>query len=72
MIIIPEYIFQDGSIKFRCPALEMSHDDAVQIHNVLTETRWPRVLGEEEYNIIRKAWCDHMRTYLSTALSQGD
>ena len=22
-------------------------------------------------NIIRKAWCDHMRTYLSTVLSQG-
>ena len=22
-------------------------------------------------NIIRKAWCDHMRTYLSTALSRG-
>ena len=22
-------------------------------------------------NIIRKAWCDHMRTYLSTAINQG-
>lgn len=119
MIIIPGYIFQDENIKFKCPALEMSHDDAVQMHNVLTDTRWPGVLEEEEYichamkelgfdstlisdtlsmnyncialdgciwvemgrsqstrikvaNIIRKAWCDHMRTYLSTALNQGD
>lgn len=118
MIIIPKYIFRDGSIKFKCPALEMSHDDAVQMHNVLTDTRWPGVLGEEKYichamkelgfdptlisntlsmnygctsldgclfigtkdswptrinvaNIIRKAWCDHMRTHLSTILSQG-
>lgn len=119
MITIPEYVFQDENIKFKCPALEMSHDDAVQMHNVLTDTRWPGVLEEEEYichameymgfystlimdalstnyncvvltdcllvktrgsrptcikiaNIIRKAWCDHMRTYLSTALSQED
>lgn len=119
MITIPEYVFQDENIKFKCPAHEMSHDDAVQMHNVLTDTRWPGVLEEEEYichamkelgfnstlisdtlsmnygcasldgclcidtrgsrptcirvaNIIRKAWCDHMRTYLSTALSQGD
>ena len=117
MITIPEYVFQDENIKFKCPALEMSHDDAVQMHNVLTDTRWPGVLEEKEYicpamkelgfnstlismalgheyeyislngciqsdipyltrtkiaNIIRKAWCDHMRTYLSTALNQGD
>ena len=119
MITIPEYVFQDENIKFKCPALEMSHDDAVQMHNVLTDTRWPGVLEEKEYichamkelgfnstlisdtlsmnydcnalagclcidtkgswptrirvaNIIRKAWCDHMRTYLSTAINQGD
>ena len=121
MITIPDYIFRDGSIKFKCPALEMSHDDALRMHNVLTDTRWPGVLEEKEYichamkelgfnstliavalytnykcvaldiclwvetrssqpartkftkiaNIARKAWCDHMRTYLSTALSQG-
>ena len=116
MITIPEYVFQDENIKFKCPALEMSHDDAVQMHNVLTDTRWPGVLEEKEYichamrklgfdstlismalkheygcfaldgciksdmpwpagikitNIVRNAWCDHMRTYLSTALSRG-
>lgn len=116
MITIPEYVFQDENIKFKCPALEMSHDDAVRMHNVLTDTRWPGVLEEKEYichamkelgfnstlismalkheyecfaldgciqsdmpwpagikiaKIIRKAWCDHMRTYLSTALNQG-
>ena len=119
MITIPDYIFRDGSIKFKCPDLTMSREDAVRMHNVLTDTRWPGVLDEEEYichamkelgfnstlisvtlstnyncvaldgclwvemggsqstrirvaKIIRKAWCDHMRTYLSTALNQGD
>ena len=41
MITIPDYIFRDGNIKFKCPALEMSHDDAVRMHNVLTDTQWP-------------------------------
>ena len=118
MITIPEYVFQDENIKFKCPDITMSREDAVRMHNVLTDTRWPGVLDEEEYichamkelgfdstlisvtlsrnyncvaldgclwvetggsrgtrikiaNIIRKAWCDHMRAYLSTALSQG-
>ena len=118
MITIPEYVFQDENIKFKCPDFTMSREDAVQMHNVLTDTRWPGVLEEKEYicyamkelgfgsslisvalsrnyncvaldrtlwvemggsrptcikiaNIIRKAWCDHMRTYLSTALSRG-
>ena len=118
MIIIPEYVFRDGSIKFKCPALEMSRDDAVLMHTALTDARWPDVLENEEYichamkelgfnstlisqalihqyncssldgclviatkanwptrinieNIIRKAWCDHMSTYLSTILNQG-
>ena len=118
MITIPEYIFRDGNIEFKCPALEMSRDDAVQMHTALADTRWPNVLNEKRYicyamkelgfnstlitqalrhqyrrmaldgcldsnakdswptrinvaNIVRKAWCDHMRTHLSTILSQG-
>ena len=119
MITIPEYVFQDENIKFKCPDLTMSREDAVRMHNVLTDTRWPLMLDKKEYichamkelgfnstlisvtlstnyncialngclwvetraswptcikvaNIIRKAWCDHMRTYLSTAINQGD
>ena len=117
MITIPEYVFQDENIKFKCPDFTISREDAVQMHNVLTNTQWQWMLDKEEYichamkelgfdstlilmaleheyecfaldgciksdmpwparfeiaNIIRKAWCDHMRTYLSTALNQGD
>ena len=118
MITIPEYVFQDENIKFKCPDFTISREDAVQMHNVLTNTQWQWMLDKEEYichamkelgfdstlisvtlsrnyncvaldgclwvemggirgtrikiaKIIRKAWCDHMRTYLSTALSRG-
>ena len=118
MIIIPEYVFRDGSIKFKCPALEMCRHDAVLMHTALTDPSWPDMLENEEYichameklgfnsalisqalihqydcsaldgclgiatkverptrinvaTIIRRAWCDHMRTHLSTILSQG-
>ena len=112
MITIPEYVFRDGNIKFKCPALEMSHKDAVLMHTALTDPIWPDMLKKEKYIChamkklgfkstliskalkhqydcsaldgcrdinttlddvanIRRAWCDHMRTHLSTILSQG-
>ena len=117
MITIPEYVFKDGNIKFKCPALEMSRCDAVLMHTALTDPSWPDMLKKEVYicyamkelgfkstlitqalkhqyrclaldgcleiatkrerptrvNVanIRRAWCDHMRTHLSTILSQG-
>lgn len=121
MITIPEYVYNDNTIEFVCPALELAHEDAARMHAVLTKPSWPDVLDELMYiclafhalgfdsnvvrcalikrydcgslsgclkeklpgyenrekhncvaNIIRKAWCDHMRTYLSTALSRED
>lgn len=119
MITIPEYVYNDNTIEFVCPALELAREDAARMRAVLTDPNWPDVLDEKEYichamkklgfnstlisdtlsmnygcnsldgclcidtkgswptrikiaNIIRKAWCDHMRTYLSTALSRED
>lgn len=119
MITIPEYVYNDNTIEFVCPALELARDKAARMHAVLTDPNWPDVLDEKEYichamkklgfnstlisdtlsvnyycntlagcllvemggsrstrirvaNSIRKAWCDHMRTYLSTALSRED
>ena len=49
MITIPEYVFRDGNIKFKCPALEMCRRDAVLMHTALTDPNWPDVLKEKEY-----------------------
>ena len=47
MITIPEYVFKDGNIKFKCPALEMYRDDAVLMHTALTDPSWPDMLEKE-------------------------
>lgn len=121
MITIPEYVYNDNTIEFVCPALELAREDAARMHAVLTDPNWPDVLDERKYicfafralgfksqvvwhalikrydrdmlegclkeklpsyenrekhncvvKRIRKAWCCHMRTYLSTALSRED
>lgn len=121
MITIPEYVYNDNTIEFVCPALELARENAARMRAVLTDPNWPDVLDEREYichafralgfdsNVvwyalikrydsgaldgclkeklpdyenrekrncvakrIRKAWCRHMRTYLSTALSRED
>lgn len=49
MITIPEYIYNDNTIEFVCPALELAREDAVRMHAVLTEPSWPDVLDELMY-----------------------
>ena len=49
MITIPEYVYNDNTIKFVCPSLELSHDKAAQMRAVLTDPNWPDVLDEMEY-----------------------
>ena len=49
MITIPEYVYNDNTIEFVCPALELSHDEAARMRAVLTDPNWPGVLRSEEY-----------------------
>ena len=49
MIVIPEYVYKDTTLKFVCPSLELSHDKAAQMRAVLTNPNWPDVLDEKEY-----------------------
>ena len=49
MITIPEYVYNDNTIEFVCPALELAREDAARMRAVLTDPNWPDVLDEWEY-----------------------
>ena len=49
MITIPEYVYNDNTIEFVCPALELAREDAARMRAVLTDPNWPDVLSEMEY-----------------------
>ena len=49
MITIPEYVYNDNTIEFVCPSLEVSRDKAARMRAVLTDPNWPGVLRSEEY-----------------------
>ena len=44
MITIPEYVYNDNTIEFVCPALELAREDAARMRAVLTKPSWPDVL----------------------------
>ena len=120
MITIPEYVYNDSTIEFVCPALELARKDAARMRAALTDPNWPDALDDMEYichafralgfdtmvvsdalesmyncnslygylstgvlgdatweerhrvaNLIRKAWCRHMRDHLEKTLNQG-
>ena len=48
MITIPEYVYNDSTIEFVCPALELARKDAARMRAVLTDPNWPDVLDEIE------------------------
>ena len=49
MITIPEYVYNDNTIEFVCPALELAREDAARMRAVLTDPNWPDALDEMEY-----------------------
>ena len=49
MITIPEYVYNDNTIEFVCPALELARKDAARMRAALTRPDWPGVLRSEEY-----------------------
>ena len=49
MITIPEYVYNDNTIEFVCPALELAREDAARMRAVLTDPSWPDVLDEMIY-----------------------
>ena len=49
MITIPEYVYNDNTIEFVCPALELAREDAARMRAALTRPDWPGVLRSEEY-----------------------
>ena len=49
MITIPEYVYNDNTIEFVCPALKLSREDAARMRAVLTDSNWPDVLDEMKY-----------------------
>lgn len=49
MITIPEHVYNDNTIEFVCPALELTREDAARMHAVLTKPSWPDVLDELMY-----------------------
>ena len=49
MITIPEYVYEDDAIKFVCPSLELSREDAARMRAVLTDPSWPDALDEMKY-----------------------
>ena len=49
MITIPEYVYNDNTIEFVCPALELARENAARMRAVLTDPNWPYVLDEWKY-----------------------
>ena len=49
MATIPEYVYNDSTIEFVCPALELAREDAARMRAVLTNPNWQDVLDEMEY-----------------------
>ena len=49
MITIPEYVYNDNTIEFVCPALELTRKDAEWMRAVLTNPKWQDVLDELGY-----------------------
>ena len=49
MITIPEHIYNKDTIRFVCPSLEMSLDEAVQMLAALTNPIWQEALLNENY-----------------------
>ena len=49
MITIPEYVYNDNTIEFVCPALELARENAARMLAVLTKPSWPDVLDEMTY-----------------------
>lgn len=49
MITIPEYVYNDNTIEFVCPALELAREDAARMRAVLTDPSWPYMLDEVKY-----------------------
>ena len=48
MITIPEHIYNKDTIRFVCPSLEMSLDEAVQMLAALTNPIWQEALRSEK------------------------
>lgn len=117
MITIPAYHYEDDTLKFVCPALELELGEAHKMKLALADPTWNSTLREMEYichamavlgfdsqvvsdaladrygctalggcvfdtmkganrnevlvttNMIRAAWCRHMRAYLEQARS---